>query len=460
MKLPYEQMIRFFLLAALLPAFSSAKRPNVLLIMADDVGIEGFGCYGGSSYETPHIDKLAQAGLLFTHAYSQPLCTPTRIQIMTGRYNHRNWTYFGILDPKEKTFGHLMREAGYKTCISGKWQLHSYDPPDFPNADRRRGMGMKVSQAGFDEHCLFHSWHTEKKGSRYAGPTYYRNGKLITEGEDTYGPDVSVDFILDFMKRNRTEPMFVYYPMALPHRPMVPTPDSKEWKEPDRRGEENIRYFADMIAYMDKTVGRLIEGLNELGLRENTLVLFYSDNGTHLNVSSVLNGKQVQGGKATPRQTGIRVPLIANWPGMIESSRTSDDLVDASDFFPTLAELAQAKIADKSQIDGLSFVPTLFDQPGKKREWCFFWYDPRPGWDKNRFSRHVFALDHEYKLFSDGRFFDIRGKGMRETELDVTRLGKKALQAKEKLNQAIRKTMKGQVSKYALKVVDAFGNPL
>ena len=403
---------------------------------------------------------MAQAGLLFTHAYSQPLCTPTRIQIMTGRYNHRNWTYFGILDPKEKTFGHLMREAGYKTCISGKWQLHSYDPPDFPNADRRRGMGMKVSQAGFDEHCLFHSWHTEKKGSRYAGPTYYRNGKLITEGEDKYGPGVSVDFILDFMKRNRTEPMFVYYPMALPHRPMVPTPDSKEWKDPDRRGEENMRYFADMIAYMDKTVGRLIEGLNELGLRENTLVLFYSDNGTHLNVSSVLNGKQVQGGKATPRQTGIRVPLIANWPGMIESSRTSDDLVDASDFFPTLAELAQAKIADKSQIDGLSFVPTLFDQPGKKREWCFFWYDPRPGWDKNRFSRHVFALDHEYKLFSDGRFFDIRGKGMRETELDVTRLGKKALQAKEKLNQAIRKTMKGQVSKYALKVVDAFGNPL
>ena len=122
-----------------------------------------------------------------------------------------------------------------------------------------------------------------------------------------------------------------------------------------------------MIAYMDKTVGRLIEGLNELWLRENTLVLFYSDNGTHLNVSSVLNGKQVQGGKATPRQTGIRVPLIANWPGMIESSRTSDDLVDASDFFPTLADLAQAKIADKSQIDGLSFVPTLFDQPGKKR---------------------------------------------------------------------------------------------
>jgi len=453
-------MIRTFLLAVILPAFSFAKQPNVLLIMADDVGIEGFGCYGGSSYRTPQIDKLAEGGLRFTHAYSQPLCTPTRVQIMTGRYNHRNWTYFGILDPKEKTFGHLMKEAGYKTCISGKWQLQSYDPPDFPNAERRRGKGMKVTQAGFDEHCLFHSWHTEKKGSRYAGPTYYKNGKLISEGKDKYGPDVSVDFILDFMKRNRKEPMFVYYPMALPHRPMVPTPDSKEWKEPNRREEEDVRYFTDMVAYMDKLVGRLVDGVNKLGLSKSTLILFYSDNGTHLKVSSVLNGKQVKGGKATPRQTGIRVPLIASWPGKIEGGRTSADLVDASDFFPTLADLAEVKIPTQRQIDGLSFVPTLFDKPGKRREWCFFWYDPRPGWDKNRFSRHVFALDHQYKLYSDGRFFDISGKEMRETELDVTELGKKGLQAREKLKRAISETMKGPLSKHALKVVDAFGNPL
>ena len=453
-------MIRSCLLAALLPAFSFAKQPNVLLIMADDVGIEAFGCYGGSSYRTPQIDKLAEGGLRFTHAYSQPLCTPTRVQIMTGRYNHRNWTYFGILDPKEKTFGHLMKEAGYKTCISGKWQLQSYDPPDFPNAERRRGKGMKVTQAGFDEHCLFHSWHTEKKGSRYAGPTYYKNGKLMTEGKDTYGPDVSVDFILDFMERNRKEPMFVYYPMALPHRPMVPTPDSKEWDDPKRSDEEDVRYFTDMVAYMDKLVGRLVDGLNELGLRKDTLVLFYSDNGTHLTVSSVLNGKQVQGGKATPRQTGIRVPLIASWPGKIEGGRTTSDLVDASDFFPTLADLAEVKIPTQRQIDGLSFVPTLFDKPGKRRDWCFFWYDPRPGWDKNRFSRSVFALDHNYKLFSDGRFFDIQGKEMRETELDVTELGKKELQAREKLKRAISETMKGPLSKHALKVVDAFGNPL
>ena len=195
-------------------------------------------------------------------------------------------------------------------------------------------------------------------------------------------------------------------------------------------------------------------------MSKNTLILFYSDNGAHLKVSSVLNGKKVQGGKATPLQTGIRVPLIASWPGTIRSGRTSSNLVDASDFFPTLADLAQVKVPRKRQIDGLSFVPTLFDKPGKRREWCFFWYDPRPGWDKNRFSRHVFALDHQYKLYSDGRFFDIQGKEMQETELDVTKLGKKALQAREKLQRAISQTMKGPVSEHALKVVDAFGNPL
>ena len=130
--------MRLPFLILFLPYLALAKQPNVLLIMADDIGIEGFGCYGGTSYETPQIDKLAKGGLRFTHAYSQPLCTPTRIQIMTGRYNHRNWSYFGILDPAEKTFGHMMKEAGYKTCISGKWQLQSYDPPDFPNAERRR----------------------------------------------------------------------------------------------------------------------------------------------------------------------------------------------------------------------------------------------------------------------------------------------------------------------------------
>jgi len=439
---------------------AKTKRPNVLLIMADDVGIDGFGCYGGSSYATPQIDALAANGMRFTHAYSQPLCTPTRVQIMTGKYNHRNWSYFGILDPREKTFGHLMKEAGYRTCIAGKWQLQSYDPPDFPNADLRRGAGMRVDQAGFDEHCLFHSWDTEDKGSRYADPTYFRNGSLVTEEKGKYGPDRSVEFLLDFMKRHREDPMFLYFPMALPHWPMMPTPDSEEWQDPQQRSVEKIELFADMVTYMDKLVGRLVAGLDQLGLRENTLVLFYSDNGTHLEISSTLKGKEVRGGKATPLQTGIRVPLVANWTGTIPPGSVTSDLVDASDFYPTLAELGETKISIEEGIDGISFVGTLLNRKGPRRESCFFWYDPRPGWDKNRFSRHIFALDHKYKLFDDGRMFDIRGTEMREDEVDLNQLNGEAEAAREKLRQTLNRTMRGPISPHALKLVDAYGNSL
>jgi len=437
------------------------KRPNILLIMADDIGIDGFGCYGGESCETPRIDRLAAKGLWFTHAYSQPLCTPTRVQIMTGKYNHRNWLYFGVLDPDERTFGHLMRDAGYRTVIAGKWQLQSYDPPDFPNAERRRGAGMEVGDAGFEEWSLFHARHTEDKGSRYADPTFDRNGEVVGPVEGAYGPDTSVAFLLDFFERHPDEPVFAYYPMALPHWPIVPTPDSAEWKDPSKRLEEDEKYFPDMVAYMDELVGRLVDGLEEQGLREETLVLFYSDNGTDGRITSLFRGEKVRGGKAEPLQTGIRVPLIANWPGTIEAGRVTDRLVDASDFLPTLAALAGAGIPGDWYHDGLSFTPTLHGKEGApERDWCFFWYDPRPGWDKERFSRHVFALDHRYKLFGDGRFFHIAGEGFREEPVDVDDLSPEAEAAREKLRAAVDRTMTPPVSEAARVEVDAFGEPV
>lgn len=434
-----------------------AERPNILLIMADDLGIEGLNCYGGSSYETPHLDELARGGIRFTHAYSQPLCTPTRVQIMTGKYNQRNWLYFGILDPREKTFGHLLASAGYKTCIAGKWQLQSYDPPNFPNADSRRGTGMKVGDAGFDEYQLFHSWHTEDKGSRYANPSFDRNGEIVKDVDGGYGPDSSVDYILDFYKRHQDQPTFVYYPMALPHWPVNPTPASEEWQNPELRLSEDPKYFVDMVNYLDELVGRLVDGLEQLALREKTLILFYSDNGTDRKVTSVFKGKSIKGGKATPLQTGIRVPLIANWPGTIEPSQTSNDLIDASDFLPTLAELGKADIPQDWHYDGISFAPRLLGRAGPKREAAFFWYDPRPGWDKEKFSRHIFALDHNYKVFSDGRIFDIAGEGFRELELSTEALDETSQAAIDQLKKVIQKSMQSPLSEAAKQEVNAFG---
>ena len=442
-------------LFALLALLALGDRPHILLIMADDVGIEGLGCYGGESYATPHLDALAAGGMRFTHAYSQPLCTPTRLQIMTGKYNHRNWQYFGILPKGEKTFAHLMRAQGYRSLLAGKWQLTSYDPPDFPNAAKRRGTGTHPRDAGFDEYILFHAEETEDKGSRYANPTWLENGTLHKDVAGKYGEDVTVDYILSFWERHQVadKPMFVYYPMALPHGPFVPTPDSADWADPAKRLQVSTTYFTDMVEYMDTLVGRLVAGLDRLSLRDDTIVIFYSDNGTHKSITARLNGQLVTGGKASPKQTGIRVPLIVNCPGRVQVGH-SRDLVDASDFLPTLMDLAGGKIPADWDADGLSFAPTLLGKAGPKRDAVFIWYDPRPGWGKEPFSRHIFALDHDYKCFSDGRLFAIDGLGMKEELVLAESAETKA--ARSKLLAAIETEMKGGQPPE----VDAFGNPI
>ncbi|MDP3069880.1 MAG: sulfatase-like hydrolase/transferase [Opitutaceae bacterium] len=438
----------------------SALPRNIVLIMADDIGIEAFGSYGGTDYPTPQLDRLAAGGLRFTHAYAQPLCTPTRLELMTGRDNHRNWLAFGLLPPGEKTFGHMMRDFGYRTCIAGKWQLHSYDPPDFPHAARRRGLGMHPKDAGFEEYSLHHALETEDKGSRYGNPTFLRNGTLHRAVEGKYGEDLSVEFIADFMRRHRDEKMFIYYPMALPHWPVMPTPLSEVWHtDPKRRLEEDQKYFPDMVAYLDVVVGRLVGEIEKLGLRDDALVLFYSDNGTDQRVTSRMNGQMIRGGKGLPLQTGIRVPLIASWPGRIQPGINAD-LIDPSDFLPTLAELAGRAIPGGWQTDGVSFAPQLLGAKGTPRESAFFWYDPRPGWDKAKFARAIFALDHRYKLFADGRMFDIAGTGLREEALDLARLPAGAAAARIKLQATIDRMMRPPISPAALVEVNAYGEPL
>ena len=443
-----------------LAGFSLAEeRPNIILIMADDVGIEALGCYGGVSYQTPHLDRMAAEGIRFTHAYSQPLCTPTRVQLMTGKYNHRNWTSFGILAPNEQTFGHALSSAGYATAIFGKWQLQSYDPPELPGAANRRGTGMHPKDAGFDEYALFHALHTEDKGSRYANPTMLV-GQAGNEGalktyDGRYGEDVWVEKILAFFDHHTAEPKFVYYPMALPHWPFQPTPDSKGW-DPTKPQKTDLKYSTEMIEYMDTAVGRLMGGLRDRKLHENTIVIFYSDNGTHLRVISKMNdGRTIQGGKATPQQTGIHVPLIVHWPKRFLPA-VCDDIVDASDFFPTLLDLADAKQAAGAIGDGISFAPRLFGRQAPRREKAFFWYDPRPGWDKERFRRSVFALDKNYKLFESGRLFRLTDRPLEEIPIDPLKLTEKDLAAKKDLADYIKQHMQNS-DEPAL--VDAYGNP-
>jgi arylsulfatase A-like enzyme len=378
---------------------------------------------------------------------------------LTGKYNHRNWRCFGILDPREKTIGHLMSAAGYRTCIAGKWQLQSYDPPDFPGAEKRRGSGMHPKDAGFDSYSLFHALHTEDKGSRYANPTFLRDGVLHRAVEGEYGEDLNLEFITDFLKRHRDEPVFVYYPMALPHWPMVPTPRSSAWADPARRLEENVNHFPDMVAYLDEIVGRLVQQVTDLGLREKTLILFYSDNGTDRRIKSRWNGREVQGGKGETTQNGIRVPLIASWPGTVKPG-TCRDLIDPTDFLPTLAELAGHAVPADYGAEGLSFAGALAgNETRKRRQACFFWYDPRPGWDKEKFSRQIFALDHDYKLFSDGRFLAITNEGFMETPVVAADTDPAAASARAMLQEVIDSMLQPPLSAAALADPAEFGKP-
>jgi arylsulfatase A-like enzyme len=408
LKLILRCLLPIAVLAGIVLETRADRRPNLVLILADDLGYETVGCFGGTSYQTPHLDRLAAEGMRFDRAYAMPLCTNTRIQLMTGKYNSRNWKAFGILDPNELTFGQLLQQAGYETCIAGKWQLTSYDPPDYPGADLRRNTGTHPRDAGFDEYSLWHVGHTEDKGSRYADPVIEQNGKRLLGTKGKYGPDIWTDFINDFITRNQAGPFFVYYSMALPHNPMVPTPDSPAWQDPQRRHSDETPFAAAMIEYTDKMVGKVVDHLDSLQLDRDTLVLFYSDNGTNWRVTSRFGERMVRGGKGKGTELGIRVPAIARWVGKIESGTVSEALFDSVDVLPTLLDAAGAAATIPDDLDGVSLCSHMTEGAPGPRSWVYIHQDPRPGWDKDRFQLIRLALGQRFKLYEDGRLFDLQ----------------------------------------------------
>ena len=362
--------------------------PNIILIMADDIGYECLGCYGSESYQTPFLDNLAATGMRFDHCYSQPLCTPSRVKIMTGRHNFRNYIGFGSFDFKERTFAHLLKKAGYATCIAGKWQL--------------KGRGVDGPyDAGFDEYCLWNMADVESdKGSHYEDPKIIQNGQWLEGLEGQYGPDVFCDYILDFIQRNQSGPFLVYYPMVLVHGPFCPTPDSADWGLKDLN---DIKYFPDMVNYMDKVIGRIAQKLDELALRNDTLVLFTGDNGTNKGITSEMTGGElITGGKGLTTDAGTRVALIANWQGTTPAGLAAGDIVDFSDLLPTLADAAGAALPANRIIDGRSFLPQLRGQTGNPRAWIYCYYQKNPDSLIQRFAR-----DQQWKLYDDGNLFDV-----------------------------------------------------
>src|SRR5690606_17862448 len=348
--------------------------PNIILIMADDLGYEALSVYGNDHNKSPNIERMVSQGMLFESSHSTPLCTPSRVQIMTGKYNFRNYVGFGILDPGEITFGHLLQEAGYETCIAGKWQLYGYER-QWELAGGRKG--SLPEDAGFDQYCL---WQIHEVGSRYKNPKIHTKAQGLQTYEGEYGPDLFVEYIEEFMEDQTEGPFFVYYPMVLTHDPFEPTPELPEYSGYDPQQKENDpKYFPAMVKYMDKIIGRIIKKTEDLGIAENTLILFVGDNGTDRKVISSVNGEEIQGNKGNTTNYSTHVPTIAYWPGHIEPRGVHSGLIDFTDFVPTLLEVARHDDeVDKMALDGISFYPILSGDESLKdqRDWIFCHYDP------------------------------------------------------------------------------------
>ena len=328
------------------------SEPNIVFFLADDFGTEIPGCYGGQSYQTPNIDLMAANGMRFTQCFSSPLCSPSRIMLLTGKYSFRNYTSWGRLGSDQKTFGNMLRDAGYNTCLAGKWQINGGD--------------NVIKNFGFDNYCLWDViGEDDDKGSRYKTPHIYENGQYLPTDStlNKYSEDIFTDYIVNFLRNNKggKKPFFVYYPFCLTHNPFTPTPvdsDFATW-DPDR---SDPKFFPSMVKYMDKKIGQIITEIKSDGLESNTVFLFSGDNGTSSGITSLQNGHYIQGGKGLTIEAGTHVPLIVYWPGKVKPS-VNNNLIDFTDFLPTLAGIAGvSEPANYGTLDGLSFYPQLINQ--------------------------------------------------------------------------------------------------
>jgi arylsulfatase A-like enzyme len=347
----FSSIALLFVLATIATA---AGKPNILFILADDLGKEWISCYGAEDIRTPNIDALADGGMKFHNAWSMPQCTPSRVALLTGTYPWRNgWVnhwdvprwgvgYFDAKQKRNTTFARLMKESGYATTAAGKWQINDF---------RIEPQAMKGH--GFDDWLMWTGYETGNPPSanRYADP-YVNTPQGSTTREGRFGPDLYTDHLIAFMKANKEAPMLLYHSMCLPHTPLVATPD-----DPDAK--TSLEKHKAMVRYTDKQVGRLVSAIDELGLRERTIIFFTTDNGSTTSITGTRNGRKVKGAKGKTSEAGVGAPFIVNAPGRVPAKVETDALTDFTDLFPTFVDLAGGKVPDDLEVDGVSLAPLL-----------------------------------------------------------------------------------------------------
>ncbi len=389
--------------AALAAAAGGPPRPpNIIFFLADDLGRQDLGAYGSTFYETPHLDRLAREGVRFTDAYAAcPVCSPTRASILSGQWPQRTGItdYIGAPQPgawkrntkllpaaysdrlalDSPTLAKSLKAAGYATFFAGKWHLG-------PQGWWPENQGFEHNLGGID------------KGGPYGGDKYfspYGNPRLPDGPPGEHLPDRLAGEAAKFIAANKDRPFFAYFPFYSVHTPLMARPDlQKKYEEKrarlgltekwGREGERDVRLtqahavYAAMVEAMDLAVGKVLAQLDALGLAENTIVIFTSDNGGLATSEGwPTSNLPLRGGKGWMYEGGIREPLIVRWPGVAQPGSILDAPVSSPDFFPTLLEAAGAKPASGQLLDGISLVPVL--RGGAAPERAIFWQYPHYG---------------------------------------------------------------------------------
>ncbi len=411
----------------------TANKPNVVLILIDDLNHYGVTAYGANRvssnkglfknviFETPEMDKLANNGVMFTNAHAYPLCEATRIALMSGKLNSRNYLRPKSQHASDITFGDVFQKNGYATGIFGKWK-QTRGTKEINGKDY-------IFEFGWDEFTCF---DVITEGQRFINPNLIRNGKVFNykgrtdldpeTGRRWYGPDICNRDALKFIDNHKDEPFFLYYPMLLVHDEHQPTPDTKPKEVFDtfdgerREGykPDDHNFFPDMIEYTDKLIGNVVTKLEQHQLLDNTIVVIMGDNGTKESFTHVLNnGEKYPARKGGTTDNGTHVPLIVHAPNMLPQQFVYEGLTNLTDIFPTICDATDIKIPREQDIDGISFWNEIKTQKQEHRDVIYTWYNRNNFYtDESQLLRFAFNKNFKYYAptpnFPEGRFFDLR----------------------------------------------------
>lgn len=341
------------------------SKPNIIYILADDMGVYDLGCYGQEMIQTPHLDKMAQEGIRFTEHYAgSTVCAPSRGALMSGKHTGHGYIKGNFamesegnlpLPAETVTIAEILKAAGYKTGVIGKWGLGGPNDHGHPNEQ-----GFDYSFCYLDQR-LAHEFYPDH---------LWRNYEKVILNNNHYSHDLFAKDARRFIRKNKDESFFLYLPFTIPHgKYQVPDDQpysDKSWPQPEKN-------YAAMITRMDKDIGEIFSLLDSLGLDENTVVFFASDNGGTKRMSPFFNSNgPFKGFKGDAYEGGIRAPLIVRWPGEIAAGRTSNHISAFWDMLPTFAEIAGTTAPEN--IDGISLLPDLFNAPQKEHEFLFWSY--------------------------------------------------------------------------------------